>query len=583
VNRSSLYSSSDADGSASTQHQLVPAGTPQSAGVAALPSSPLPQYVTDDAVIPTTGGLSAPIVQRGSRRLAASGLERARSLRRVASEADLSESAGGEDLHAVERHSTANILDIPLTVDEARSRPGSRDFTFARGIQPPTLTSLSPTYSTPMTQQGTLYGTAGSLDSPSVTGRFRTPMGPSSVGGMTSSAYHTGIGPPSPPSTGAPSTSGKSAIYNTAPSQVSASAYETVRDLASPSSTVRVPGNTVSLEAAQATAPQSTVGIVPGSFVTPARGSVPSVAITGVSPSTSDGTVRRDHPDVHTSTHGPSPSLLSTSQPYATATSHDSGVTGRESMYTTASSGLGSEFHTPTTKSLSMASGSYDTAPPPAVSHDSRYATPSQGSLELVPPTPVRYQLHDNPVPTYPSSSDAAFGTAEEKSSYDTVRQLKTQTSPSKTSTYASPVSRPSTLSQYSTAPPPPISRSISFSSDIQEQAETATHISEPDSDENLISDLERRSSDGSAVSRTLQRRSAIYPQTRTRSFDVPDTYYGTAFSGQLGDAPPRTVYTQFGTDVPITVYETARDSAYTTAPSWSTNTTHATTALPAS
>jgi hypothetical protein len=42
-------------------------------------------------------------------------------------------------------------------------------------------------------------------------------------------------------------------------------------------------------------------------------------------------------------------------------------------------------------------------------------------------------------------------------------------------------------------------------------------------------------------------------------------------------------VYTQFGTDVPITVYETARDSAYTTAPSWSTNATHATTALPAS
>lgn len=97
------------------------------------------QRPADDAVIATSGGLTAPIAQRGSRRLAVGGLDRQRSLRRVASEADLelaTEAAPVNHRHTVHPVATEPP---PLTAEVARSRPASRDFAFAGGIPPPRL------------------------------------------------------------------------------------------------------------------------------------------------------------------------------------------------------------------------------------------------------------------------------------------------------------------------------------------------------------------------------------------------------------------------------------------------------------
>ncbi|KAK4686714.1 hypothetical protein P7C73_g3410, partial [Tremellales sp. Uapishka_1] len=151
-------SNSDAGGSSSTTYNPLP------------PTSPLHQsYTTDDAVIPTAGGLSAPIVQRGSRRLAP-----ARSLRRVASEADLSDTGPSSN----EPYHTASEMETLLTTESARSRPGSRDFTFARGIPPPSLTSPPPHYTSPSSDEARRFGTA--LSPPS---SFHSPN--PMIGGLT--------------------------------------------------------------------------------------------------------------------------------------------------------------------------------------------------------------------------------------------------------------------------------------------------------------------------------------------------------------------------------------------------------------
>ncbi|WWC65105.1 uncharacterized protein I303_107719 [Kwoniella dejecticola CBS 10117] len=168
ANRSSSDHGSEAGGSASTH--FTPAEVIQP-----LPSSPLPSstgshplYTTDDAVIETSGGFHAPIVQRDSRKLAAGGLERIRSLRRVASEADLKEVSApplpGKDVPLSPR--TTGMLDVPLTAQNAE-RPRSRDFTFAHGIKPPTLKSEgspSEIFQTPGTGFQSLGGTTSRYD-----------------------------------------------------------------------------------------------------------------------------------------------------------------------------------------------------------------------------------------------------------------------------------------------------------------------------------------------------------------------------------------------------------------------------------
>ncbi|WVF67946.1 hypothetical protein IAT40_002708 [Kwoniella sp. CBS 6097] len=197
ANRSSSDHGSEAGGSASTHftpaegHQPLP--SPNMSG-----SHPL--YTTDDAVIETSGGLHAPIIQRGSRRLAAGGLERTRSLRRVASEADLTESTSAPPLPEKDVPSsstTTAIQDIPLTAQTAE-RPLSRDFTFAHGIKPPTLMSetfFSPseglsTFQTPSTNYQSLAESSQQFSAAPSSCATATP-GPSSQPLESPSGYTT--------------------------------------------------------------------------------------------------------------------------------------------------------------------------------------------------------------------------------------------------------------------------------------------------------------------------------------------------------------------------------------------------------
>ncbi|WVN89721.1 uncharacterized protein L203_104951 [Cryptococcus depauperatus CBS 7841] len=140
ANRSSSDHGSDAGGSATTHFSAdhdKPLPSP-------IGSTSHPLYTTDDAVIETSGGLHAPIIQRGSRKLAAHGVERVRSLRRIASEADLRESANEIPPPIVSPRTTLDTYDIPLTAANAE-RPSSRDFTFAHGIRPPNIRAESET------------------------------------------------------------------------------------------------------------------------------------------------------------------------------------------------------------------------------------------------------------------------------------------------------------------------------------------------------------------------------------------------------------------------------------------------------
>lgn len=111
ANRTSSDHGSDGDGSGST-HFSAENYQPHPSPLGNL--NPL-LYTTNDAVIETSGGLHAPIVRKDSRKLAAQGLERVRSLRRVASEADLKECAN--DFSSAERSPaiTAHHYEMPLS------------------------------------------------------------------------------------------------------------------------------------------------------------------------------------------------------------------------------------------------------------------------------------------------------------------------------------------------------------------------------------------------------------------------------------------------------------------------------------
>ncbi|WVQ86046.1 hypothetical protein IAT38_008214 [Cryptococcus sp. DSM 104549] len=184
ANRSISEHGSDAGGSASTHFtpgaDRADHALPHPSPLGSSHSHPL--YTTDDAVVETSGGGHAPLVQRGSRRLAVGGLERNRSLRRVASEADLRESAV-DPPPLPEKDEGRGIQDIPLTAENAQ-RPLSRDFQFAFGTRPPTLADesergffsppsgsegLSAAYRTPATAQVGLTPATGyhSLDASS--------------------------------------------------------------------------------------------------------------------------------------------------------------------------------------------------------------------------------------------------------------------------------------------------------------------------------------------------------------------------------------------------------------------------------
>lgn len=561
-------------------------------------SSPLgPSVTTDDQVILTAAGNVAPIIQRGSRRLAAGGPHRTRSLRRVASETDLSEAGvPSEDTRAAE----ADIDTGPLTVGAARSRETSRDFTFAGGISPPQITTPPPGYLSPTTERSAFATAMSSIGS-----SYHTPQAESAPLGSPAITARPFSSPQTMHTAPASTLAGTAQPFSSAQSMHTAqigTPHTTARDFASsmsmhtaqpstPMSTARA----FSPSGSMYTAPQSTAAqtagwssttayMTAGSHGTSERTAIPTFALTGPTPSTSSGTAV---PESGTSVMG----TARTGTQYSTA---------RDSAYSTALGGLMSAFDTADDRASGISSHSrgsastYDTAPPPVPSRDSRYGTaslapssPRSAASHASTPTASslrRWQLHDAPVPSVPSAYETAlsppteYPTAQypsEKSVYTTAtlpseegsffsarpipsREQSEQTlSVFKTASAKSP-------SEYSTAPPPPVSKSggsiarseaFSWRSDIQEDAETATRVSDT-TDLGLIADLERNSSSGS--SHSLPRGRSQYETAQAWS-----TVYGTAPEG-----------TMYGT-AHETVYQTANDSF----PSYYTQSTYMTTA----
>jgi hypothetical protein len=499
---------SDAGGSASTQY------TPLTGGLIADSNNPTypahrPLYATDDQVVVTSGGFVTPLTQRGSRRLAAGGLERHRSLRRVASEADLSEDAF-MPAPTPERRSVP-LLDLPLTSEIARSRPGSRDFTFAGGIAPPPLiVSPPPEYSSPI--GGPLQtipesisqsmATAAEMLSMDASGQqFGTPHAQSTTGG--GSTYFTPAGQ-----------SDTRSAYHTAGDHESATVAYTARE-------------------GMSTIAEGYHGNVPHVEITQASASHLSAS----DPNQRSTTMYTLHNETFGNT-GTSPQSLRASQ-YTTA---------RESVYSTAGT------HLDNASLMRESISSYHSAPPPV---PSKYGTGSERSEAL---EPIRYQLHD---------PDVQWGTASQgrsvnsESGYQTARPPTSRMTTAEDGTnlsyaYRSAMSSISPRSSgYDTAPPPPISRSsvrsekLSFRSDDQDRAETGTYISEPESDVGLLADLERRSSYGSVAPERLLERG-----NQSKSY-----YTAAQWKSESGRTP-------LGTAQENTLYLTARESTYTTAPS---------------
>jgi hypothetical protein len=449
----------------------------------------------DDAVVQTGGGLTAPLAHRGSRHLAAGGLERGRSLRRVASEADLTEAAG-----------MFSMEDTPLTAEAARSRPGSRDFTFARGISPPPLASPPPRYMSPVLTQ-TFASAAETIFTPS---SYRSAL--QSTPAVTAQQHTT-----------------SESMYTAQSS--------------TPMGTAQPWSSSMSAH----TARQETVS---GTAFSPTltQHSVPQFAITGASPS-------------HGGDEAHGQSVYATVQQtssygYAPTSGFTVFGTAQQTVYTAAAGELGSPLVSIEDRTIQRASmSSYNTAPPPVPSRSDRSANTSRE------PSPVRYQLQDKPVPSQDDDTRSAYSTAKPVTSFATsaIDEIGTEyltarrppttimaTADSRFSSYHSPKSGSSNTSSYTTARPPPVSRSttpgdhLSWRSDTQDRAETATHISEPDTDIALLADLERQSSAGS-----------VWPGRRP--------------------VPTRFVTAEQGTN-----WGTARETVYATANTWSTNVTTA-------
>jgi hypothetical protein len=394
-----------------------------------------------------------------------------------------------------ERRSAPDLLDLPLTTDIARSRPGSRDFTFAGGIAPPPLVSPPPEYTSPTRALHSIpesmsqsMATAAEILSMDASGeRYDTPFDQSTIGGP-SSYFTPGV-----------HSEARSTYYTPGEQRSTTIAY-TARD-----------------------------GTYDGGS---AYGTVPQVQITQASASHSADS---DQYRQSTTTYnlgnepfdrlGTSPQSVRGSQ-YTTA---------RETVYTTPGT------HPDNASSIFRDSvSSYQSAPPPV---PSKYATASERSGRS---EPIRYQLHDPDV-QWGTASQGRSGVSD--SGYQTARPPTTRMGTAEDGTmsyaYRSAMSTASPRSTgYETAPPPPISRSsigsekLSFRSDEQEQAETGTYISEPESDVGLLADLDRRSSNGSVI------------PIKTRS------YHTAAQSGR----------TPLGTAQENTMYLTARDTAYSTA-----------------
>ena len=516
-----------------------------------MPSRPL--FAMDDAVIQTTGGLIAPLAQQGSRRLAPSGLERRRSMRRVASEADLSDISGIPD----DQPGVSNILDIPLTAEAARALPSSRDFTFAGGISPPSLTPPPPTYTSPNpesqpgTEQLSTRQTFASAmqdgSSPSETlPLYRSPTFSeiNRLGATPAPVYQTIEG-----------------VTRTHISPIGGN--EVLVSNAAMQTAVRsVPAPVLQQETSHLRQQEASPERINRDFISPGPmlQGVPQLAVTAATPG------------YHGERDNTGPVAYARSSVYTLA--RETLDPSHESMYSTMTGQLGSPFMTAAERDASRRSSisSYVSAPPPVPSRDSRYETASVGPSSRAA-SPARYQLHDDAVPAnsevtefVTDVSTSGIGPPPPGSEHwdETTHVFVPPQSSWESSGSAifrtAMSSRSPPMSEYATALPPPISRptspgGLSFSSDYQDRAETATHISEPDTDADLIADLERRSTAGSEAPRPLQRR----PATSSKYLTV-DSHFSSGPS-----------------DYTSTLYDTARDSAYVTAQSWRTQSAYLT------
>ncbi|WVR08584.1 hypothetical protein IAU60_005639 [Kwoniella sp. DSM 27419] len=628
ANRSTSEQSSDAGGSASTHFNLGEAQSASSPRVHIYP----PLYSKDDAIIQTSGGLHAPIVQRGSRHLAVGGPERSRSLRRVASEADLKESAS--QLLLPEEPLNPAIQDIPLTARTAEPAP-SRDFIFAGGIKPPTLreesyftaeegspflteqlfetplrSPISPLTTARNPLSPTVYASATSgvadtslplrtaREDPSTRSAYTAPI---SAISNESSELHTAqlhvispAGTAAPWSTKTPSRTAPTQTHASTPSAISqqpsshtARQERNARDQGINSSDSGSNSNSVVITPAQ----QERASIPRITSLAMSRG-LPRMGLISATPNTSSEGYGAGQID---------PTLTSEHTAFTDpAVAADTGTGGHLATMPTAYGDALTGDQLSSHKSKSSIS-SYQTVPPPVPSRDSHYSTASEGptpSNKSTPtsPSPVRYQLHDAPAPSFFGSIDddvpQEHSSLDIKTSRSSEIDLNMPSKDSAVSVYRteyhsavlyptekdklSPGQAKSTTmytaqmgagetpatSAYATVPALPAFRSVTSTNEssdrltdgliTRQNSRAWTQVSHPDSDDDLLNDLERQSSAGSSVSQKTRSkfmtamtasRNMKTAQTRSRTARVPlggtgqDTAYATAYESPYSSA----------------------------------------------
>lgn len=485
ANRSSSDHASDGGGSAST-HFSAESYQPHPSPLGNL--NP-PLYTTDDAVIETSGGLHAPIVRKDSRKLAAQGLERVRSLRRVASEADLKECAN--DVSSAERSPaiTTHHNEMPLS-----------------------------TYSVlPTTSQGFVpqLAVTGALPSERTSWTAQPPQ--------TRVEYIDGHG------------------------TNSVATIQSYRDTG-------------------------------GSRKHESVGDPPYIVPIDKQSSSSMQTSRFD------SVHSIFKTSKTTGSSYQTAPS----LASRDSHYSTALAGSAS-------------------------------SNSASENMTNAPASPQRYQLRDAPVPSFqgvypgasnnvsqghtpsvnidlqtpfvPLESPSAYGSADtsDHSSSNLSRPPATGyttamsnilSAPSAAAASASP-SRTLRSSEWASAIPYPVShhslseKAVSRDMDrlgSRRGSRTWTQASHPDSDDDMLADLERRSSTGSSISK---------PKVKSNYATAASAPSKTEWTANThNDGKTSSGKTPLGNTVGGTSYDTAFESAYTSAPSWQAQSTYIATAL---
>ena len=509
VNRAgSTFSISDAEGSIANPHKPGPRNTAQPSGARLSPLAlwgpSRPLFTTDDAVIETTGGLAAPLVQRGSRRLAIPGLDRARSLRRISSEGDLA----GEAKIPRKSASTTDILDIPLTAQAARTRLMSRDFIFARGILPPRLSTPSPppTYKAQPSSNQSMTGTRVSPQIRSI---------------------------PPYPSTESIGTTVRPGLIDTPAPQMTPT--DIGRLLSSSESAALL--ITPVLPAAEWRL--RTPDIRHASDVVGER------QAQGLEP-------RGQHMEDRGPPRAEEEGLGGI---YDITELQETVVTGARSLsYRTAAELVEAATESEQQKARTPISSAQDSeslyasAFPPVSSQESQYDTASL-VMSTRDPHLIRYQLYDAAVPSFSEMTEDGASSAE----YSRFKLDR-----------YGPLLHSPASSEYSTAPPPPMSRStspssLSFHTGLHYQAETATYISNRDIEDDLIADLERRSTSSSEESLVLRR------------MPLSKSDYQTAVTHLSSDQLSSPI--QLNASLQNTLYETARETVYDTVPSWHTQT----------